>query len=405
MNRNSTAKFVHFELGKFFFLQLYRSLRKHTGAYLKRYGFREVLRHFSYKQGLPPGISRQMVASFLCHNRAGKLVAAQFCHVSSWKNAGCYRLRLKSRSCGTFKVIFKNARYSKTDIPALIGLPVLPGLAEYFFFSQKDCPATGFLPAIYHAEEISPKEHYRYLMQDLSIDHRRFAGMGDLIRICKFLPRLQESLRQSLTRTSDQPLFRYDREFDTQLLTYAYCSLKAFQSANRDLVLNQLITHWDEFATGYLQSSELAYSLQPLTVIHGDCNPSNLMIHRRDNSIRVFDLEWSAWGLPHSDLVSVLINAPSKMEEPCLAAFYKSLNRHTSTVDEDMAVLRHARMQRAILNASFLAKQYLGLEGRAPSGFPRFISMACQSAWDNFNLSSIRASALLSRTCRDRRRG
>lgn len=349
---------------------------------MKRHGFREAVFRFSYKKGLPRDISRDMVESFLCRNGGGELVAAQYCHMSGWKDAGSYRLVLRCKPRRAVRVVFKNAKYSDVDIPALNGLPVAPGLAEYFFFTRTDGPASKFLPEIYLAEEVSPKAHYRYLMQDLSVDHRDFAGSADLVKICEFLPRLQEALLESATRADDSQLIRYDRDFDAQLLTYACRSLEAYQTVHRDPVVERLLSEWAEFAALYSRSSEMAYTLQPLTVVHGDYNTSNVMIHQRDNSIRVFDLEWAGWGLPHGDLASSLIGAQLDLEEFCLAAFHRSLGLHT--LDEDRAILRHARLQRAVLNASFAAKQFLYAEGDSPVRFPKFVSNESKSAFDIF---------------------
>lgn len=356
-------------------------IKSRVVPHLKRLGLKEAILRFSYRKGLPRGVSPNMVESFLCHHGGGELVAVQYCHMSAWKNAGSYKLVLRCRPCRVVRLVFKNAKYSDIEIPALMGLPVMPGAAEYFFFTQTNTPAYCFLPEIYHAEEVTPKAHYQYLMQDLSVDHRTYVGPTDLVNICEFLPRLQEALLESAKNTDGSPLNRYDRDFDDQLLRYAHRSLDAYRAKHWDPEVERLVSQWAEFADHYDRSSEMAYLYQPLTVVHGDFNTGNMMIHRRDDSIRVFDLEWAGWGLPHGDLASALIGAPPDVEESCLASFHRTLGLHT--LDEDRAILRHARLQRAVLNASFVAKQLLSAQGRViPDWFAKFVSDESQRAFD-----------------------
>lgn len=355
-------------------------VKLHVSAFLKRHGLKDALRRFSYRKGLPLGISPDIVESFLRHNDGGELVAVQHCHTSAWKNAGSYRLVLRCKPRRSIRLVFKDANYSDVDIPALKGLPVVPGAAEYFFFKQANGPALSFLPEIYHAEEVAPKVHYRYLMQDLSVDHRILAGSADVIKICEFLPQLQEALLESTPGFDDPSLIRFDREFDHQLLGYARRSLQSYQAVRSNQEVGRILSEWPEFAARYARSSQVAYRLQPLTVVHGDFNIGNMMIHRRDNSIRVFDLEWAGWGLPHADLASGLLGTPPDLEEYCLVAFHRSLGLHT--FDEDRAIFRHARLQRAVLNASFVAKQILCAGEHIPAWFSKFVSNECKSALD-----------------------
>ena len=375
---------------------LVKLARRTLADRIKRLGLKEAALRLSYRRGLPPGLDRDRLDEIVRELTDGALAGARFRHMSGWKNTGAYRMVLKTSSRPVLTMVYKNAEYSDLEIPALDGLLIQPGVGEYFFFTHAAGPLAKFLPQVLLAEEVTPRVHYRYLMQDLSLDHRNCVGARDTIAICAILPELHRAMQAAAAAAPQAPLVRFDRDFDSQLLGYASRSLEAYQSARADPSVEELLRNWTAVAALYARSSEAAHALQALTTVHGDFNTSNVMVHRGNGSIKVLDLEWAGWGLPHVDLASALIQAPSDLEEECLARFNRQLGDRP--LAEDRLIYLHAVLHRSLLNASFVAKQSLCVDKGAPAWFPEFVSRASRNALATFE--RLNASSSLGATRR-----
>lgn len=345
---------------------------------VKRMGLKETVLRLSYEKGIPPSLDEQMLRDIVRERTGGAPAHVVYRRMSGWKKSGAYRLIIRTESNVKLSLIFKNALYSRDEIPALQGLPIQPGIGEYLFLKNATGPGAKFLPATFVASEVTPNEHYQYVMEDLSGRYRTFIDENDRDRVCRALPEIHAAFLALLTDGEQARLLRMDRGFADRLLPYAHRTLEAYEQARHDDAVAALLEIWPAFTTAYERSVDAAYGQQPLTLIHGDCNASNVLFHRKDRSIKFIDLEWAGWGFPHHDLVSLLRGSTAAREAEYLQRFSEGLGRNR--LEKDWTIYRHCGLQRALLDAAYVGKQFLETEDNGPQWFPAFVSRACAHA-------------------------
>jgi hypothetical protein len=298
--------------------------------------------------------------------------------MSGWKKSGAYRLLLRTTTGAKLSLVYKNALYSRDEIPALAGLPITPGLGEYVFFKHSMGELAGYLPRVFLAEQLEEGRHYQYVMEDLTQNYRGLVGAQDRMNLCGALPDIHDSFKRIAAHPDAQSLLRFDRDFAERLLTYSKNSLEANQGAQSGTAMNALLHDWTNFADVILASADAIYRSEPLILIHGDCNITNAMRHKATGELKILDLEWAGWGVPHQDLVSALKGASSDLEMRCLEEFS---HRHGNRRPErDLNIYRYCGIQRALLDAGFIGMQILDAKARTPKWFPRLIEGSCTKA-------------------------
>ena len=349
-----------------------RGLLDRLKGRLKRLRLKEVALRLSYQRGLPPGLGEDRAAELL---GAPRVVASRFRRMSGWKRAGAYRVVLRPQGGRSTSLVYKDARYFEAEMPALRDLPVSPGRGEYAVYADVARRADSeLLPEVLLAEELEPGRHYRYVLRDLGVDHHTCVGDGERAVACAALPRLHRLLAEYSSDVERAEPLRFDREFDRQLLPYARDALAELDERGKDPRVERLLERWDEVAERCEEGSERAHAIQPLVLVHGDYNTSNVLLGK--GGVKVVDWEWTGWGLPHADLATMLDGASPATEERCVAE--ASASWGLGTLREDRRVYLHACLQRALFHASFAARQVV--RGEAPPWFPGFASAACGAA-------------------------
>lgn len=291
-----------------------------------------------YQPGPPAGLERDRLNEALQSLGYGRCRNVWHRHISRWKRAGAYRLCIESKDERTVRLVYKDAWYSQDDFPALEDLHLSPGYGEYAVYHFLASPDTRFLPTVLLAEEVEPKRHYRYLMADLSLEHRRCGTRpSDLIHVCECLPALQSELQTLTEQDLTTPLIAFDHEFALQLLDYANENLGAYAASHPDSVVAALVSKWASLSDTYRRGAEQAYACQPMTLIHGDYNTDNIMVGQgEEGPIKAVDFEWCGWGLPQMDLASALKGAPSELCAHCVASFARRWGA-TSTTEQQQS--------------------------------------------------------------------
>ena len=87
-------------------------------------------------KGVPPGITRELLADICQREFGDQPVDIVYAHLSGWKESGSYRLYLKTDRGRNWTLIYKNAVYEQDQIPALATLPLKPGSAEYVVYAN-----------------------------------------------------------------------------------------------------------------------------------------------------------------------------------------------------------------------------------------------------------------------------
>ena len=322
----------------------------------------------AYRRGIPPGLDLELLQKIVKRITDSGLRSTQYRQMSGWKKSGAYRLLLRTSAGKSLSLVYKNAVYSEDEIPALVDLPIMPGAGEYFFFRHSSKNLANYFPRVYCSEELKKKQHFRYVMEDLTQTYRVLVSDQDRVSLCRALPKIHATFESLASHPDSQNLLKYDRMFADWLLVYSLKSLQALQELQLGPSIDCLLNDWETFSDIFHAGTEAVYKTQPLTLIHGDCNISNAMCHKDKGSFKILDLEWAGWGVPHHDLVSALDGAPAELKARCVEDF--SINQGKGRLDRDWHIYCYCAIQRALLDAGFVGKQILNSTARTPKWFP-----------------------------------
>ncbi|MCG8543718.1 MAG: aminoglycoside phosphotransferase family protein [Alphaproteobacteria bacterium] len=346
-----------------------------------RAGVARTTRSETFADGLPPGLDESVLSEVAGRLDLGPVRNLRHRHTSGWKNTGAFRIVFDAEKAGPRSMIYKNSVYSNEEVPALQGLGFSPGPGEYVVYRHASHDARRFIPVAYWTEEIEPQRHYRYLMEDLRPGYRPLVWDRDRIAVCEGLPAFHETLRRCGDAQFDTALPRYDRSFATNLLDYAFTNIEAYQRERPQPTVRQLLDRWDAVTGTYRQALESALSSCDPTVVHGDCNVANVVFSRKNGHPRLYDFEWAGVGLPHQDLASILKGSSPRTERRGVGAYSRQSGQRSEAADWKLYLF--CSLQRAVLDASFVARQSISQPGQAVKWFRRFIVGAAHAALRN----------------------
>ena len=309
--------------------------------------------------GVPKGLSLALLQEVGYKAFCSTIKGISHSHLSGWKRSGAYRLFLRLDSGAQETLVYKVACYGEDEIPALQGLPVRPGLPEFVVLGLDHSPVREFLPTVYWSQELQAGKAYRYLCEDLGVEHYLLSRLPreekGLLVAAEQLPSLHRALESSLGAGDRQRLLRFDREYSVALLSYAHASLRTYEEKTSETVVRDALNQWPEVKKIYHRDEY--FEDRPEGFIHGDFNPSNIYISKNGKGLRVVDWEWAGYGVPHADLVSLLKGCNLRIQNKALERFAKQL--------KGLSLLEHkrwfhwCRLERGLLDASFLARQQL----------------------------------------------
>jgi hypothetical protein len=224
-------------------------------------------------------------------------------------------------------------------------------------------------------------------MEDLTHDYRGLVGPQDRVDLCGTLHDMHVSFEKISAHPDASKLLRFDREFVEKLLGYSRKSLEANRGGPSGPAIGALLKDWTKVADVFRAAADAIERSEPLILIHGDCNITNAMRHKRSGEFKILDLEWAGWGLPHQDLVSALKGASADIEARCLAEF--SRRRGVGRIERDSNIYRYCAIQRALLDAGFIGMQMLDAKARTPKWFPGLIDSSSTKALEISRLLDI----------------
>lgn len=339
-------------------MQFLQELRQTLFDLRKRvFGSKSKRRPFLITPGLPESLPREMIET-LCKERFGGTPRSfRQQHLSGWKTAGAYRIFTELESGKEVRLIYKIAVYNTEDIPALSGLPVQPGPAEFAILSRADGPLAPYLPTVYLAEAVEPGRLYRYIMEDLGIHYHR-AVDEERPKAAALFPAFHDGML-----CWDAPeatgLIHYGRDFSTALQAYALPRFEQYAAVYPDdIAIRELLDKWPAVARIHLD--EAFFAVGPHSLIHGDPNYSNVYLHKDDpKKMKLVDWEWAGFGTPYADLVSFLKGAPPHLERWTVDQMAAHLNQPAAEANRLFA---WCQMERGILDAAFLSVQALNTD-------------------------------------------
>jgi phosphotransferase family enzyme len=306
--------------------------------------------------GLPEGL-RFDALNELCQSYIQyPLKSVSYCPLSGWKKSGAYRLLLQTETGDKWSIIYKNAFYGQDIIPALNGFPINPGPPEYTIYSHAEGEIARYLPTIYICREIKPGLHYMYLMQDLSKYYRQARDKKDILSITSELAKLYDNIGECNFNLNDDSFIIYDGNLSSRLKTYIIKGLERYCGETNGRTVSAVCDNWGKISALYDEKCD--YSALS-TIIHGDSNLANILVHKQNgDKIKFIDWEWAGIGLPHQDLASLLKRANPGVEETALEIFSK-YNRSLST-GEHQRLYEVCQLERGLIDCAFLANQVIG---------------------------------------------
>ncbi len=308
-----------------------------------------------WTEGLPPGFSPQFLERGNHKINEKQLKRAKFKHLSGWKEAGAYRIEIPLSRGNKWRLVFKDANYHTDQLPALKGLPYIPGPPEYALFHHPPQALSAFLPQCLWAEETEPGKRYRYLFEDLTGEFGRIRGDEGLLKAVHMLLPLQNAL-QDWQPGSDDNLLHYSGASVRALEEYVFHSISRYCEQYPGDTVTDFLHRWPEI----LKVHELFERIPAFdsTVVHGDLNTTNIYVHKEDPSIfRLVDWEWAGWGNPHLDLACLLKRVSPEFEEKALQVYAQ--DRPATTLFEHQFAYHWHQLDRGLLDASYVAAQIL----------------------------------------------
>ena len=326
--------------------------------------------------GLPPGLAWDVLDEVCSQQPCGRLKGANYVHLSSWKQTGCYRVFVWG-SRGRWSVIYKNSLYSEEQIPALTGLPVAPGIPEWVIYSSHPDELSSYLPSAYRSAEVVRSVWYTYLLEDLSGEfEERWSGAW-MATVASRMPALHRAMNEWVRRAGRKQLLRYDGEFHDRLQDFVWRNMETY------LKTTPFSPAWEMWsmrpriaAVCRLNEFRDAPAEQ---AIHGDLNLSNILHRRgRGGDLKIIDWEWAGMGDAHADLASLLKHASPGDEERVLG-MYAAHDRQL-TAEEHRRRYEWCKLERAMLDAAFLAVQSLMCPHKAGIDLHNHVGLAARNA-------------------------
>jgi PST family polysaccharide transporter len=310
----------------------------------------------SMKRGQPDDFPGEVLETAVKARGGGAVKGVRHQHMSGWKKRGAFRVVAEDEAGREWRFIYKNAYYGREEIAALEGLPVKPGPPEFTLYQCAGRDLRAFLPEVYASREVVPDEHYWYLMEDLSRDYTTRNGEDEIITVCDRLPEIHAALGESVDARLGEKMLRYDREFSERLLGYVDDIVRRFAGDRKTRGMGEWLPHWDLLTAAYAKMLDEVYENDVVIPIHGDLNMTNIMFHNQDpRQFKLIDWEWVGFGLPQSELASVLKVVPSELEFKALATYVAASGRDNAHAFERGYLW--CKMQRGIFDAGFFARQ------------------------------------------------
>lgn len=333
-------------------------------------------------KGPPDGIDFETIDKLTARHFKEHISHLSHIHISGWKKYGAYRLYLQTEKKDSKTLIFKNAVYYYDHIPALDGLPIIPGPAEYQIYKNANVNLSKYLPKVFLCSEIVPKRHYQYILEDLDEKYQRNTLPETIFSTINEMPAIHLALKESLSDLNQNDLPKYDRKYSMHLLQYAKNNLEHYHQKRGSKAVSKILQLWPEILKIY--TIDNFHDPKNAQLIHGDFNSANVLIHKKNSKqIKLIDWEWAGIGTLRADLASLLKGTLPEIEKDALTV-YSKLNNHHHSVDEKKRLYQWCKLERGLLDASFCAVQVMKRPIKTRFNLTGFIERSMRRALDAY---------------------
>ena len=331
--------------------------------------------------GTPDGIDFETVDKIAVRHFEEHVSHISHIHISGWKKSGAYKLYLKTEKNHSRTLIFKNAVYFYDHIPALDGLPINPGPAEYQIYKNANGNLSKYLPKVFHSEEIVPNRHYKYILEDLGEEYQRNTSAETILSTINEMSAIHLALKESLSDYIQVNLPKYDRNYSIDLLKYVRKNLEDYSQKSKSKAVSDLLKLWPGVLKVY--NTGKFHDTKNTQLIHGDFNSANVLVNKKNiKQIKLIDWEWAGLGPLSADLASLLKATAPEVEEDALTAFSKLNNQNN---DEKRQLYQWCKMDRGLLDASFCAAQVIKCPVKTRFNLAGFIEKSMIRALDAYH--------------------
>ncbi len=346
------------------------------------------LRHkYKNRKGLPPRLGKDLINRIAEKIYRSPVKTAEYQSLSGWKKYGGYRVRTTLRDGSRRTFIYKYSKYSTKNLPALSGLPVNVGLPEYLIYNTNVPPFANWLPETYWSHRSG--DEFQFIQEDLSGDGYVPLSQRKMMHDEHFLPMVISALnnlhKDVLTSFGNkEDLIQYDEVYMGKILAYAHQSLKIFHAEDGDPAVGNVLKLWPDIQRIFIETGSSGF---PPGIIHGDFNVSNIHYNKEhEQPFKVVDWEWAGVGLPHSDLAALVKDPHDNNLIPCLRILSEPYKQYAFA--QHLTWMYWALMNRAILDASYMIRQYHFTKHRSRFDLHNFITDAVERLLSSYDLLS-----------------
>ena len=306
-------------------------------------------------EGIPKGLTFEEIDELCLQLWNDHLAKVAYVHLSAWKAAGCYQLLIKTKRGKKRRIIYKNAIYNIDHIPALKGLPVVPGLPEYLVYKNTHGELAKYLPDVYLVKEVISKQHYKYFLEDLSQEYFKTAVQPEItLNVVQEIPALHRAINNTLPEVDQSKFLLYGKQFSLKIQEYFQRNIEIYLQKTDNKKIHEIYKLWPQISKLHIRQE--FQDLQTSQLIHGDLNVSNILINKRSpDKIKFIDWEWAGFANAHADLASLLNGSQYEIENRALEIF--AAHNTQLSFDQHRRLYQWCQLERGLLNAAFIAVQ------------------------------------------------
>jgi len=176
-----------------------------------------------------------------------------------------------------------------------------------------------------------------------------------LLVVVNALASVHAALRNQPAKERSSTWLNYNHSTTEELEEYAERVLRRY-AVERDTSAGEFMEKWADVCRVHRNSTPQPGESNQL--VHGDLNITNVHVKPgAPEQMKLVDWEWAGWGLPHLDLACLLKRTDEILEQRAMNIF--TGNDPSLPLDEHWRIYRWCQLDRAILDASFLAAQVL----------------------------------------------